>query len=114
MLRCNTAKGTATVISEEVSHGGKHVVRVLMDSNGEERIFLREFTTESSTPVPPVAKAKPARKPRKKKTEDIPDELLVPETTFSPLPPLDTLPDESADRDEVVSEHDPGDCTETV
>jgi hypothetical protein len=77
MLRVNTAYGTATVISEEVSTSGKAVVRVVLDSNGEERIFLRDFVTESDTPVPLIAKAKPARKSRRKKTEDISDDLLV-------------------------------------
>jgi|SRR5579862_3929678 len=79
MLRVNTPRGTATVISEEISNGGKPVVRVLLDSNGEERIFLRAFVTESDTPVPPTAK--PARKPRKKKEkpELVSDDLLCPE-----------------------------------
>jgi len=80
MLRCNTALGLATVVGEEVSNGGKAIVRVALDSNGSERAFLREFVTESKTPVPPAAKTnKPARKPRKKKAEvePISDELLV-------------------------------------
>lgn len=79
MLRCNTARGTATVISEEISNGGQPVVRVLLDSNGEERVFLRKFVTESNTPVPQAAKK--ARKPRakKEKPETVRDELLCPE-----------------------------------
>jgi len=79
MLRCNTALGLATVTSEEISSGGKPVVRVVLDSNGEERVFLRECVIESTSPVPPAARLKPVRKPRvKKKTEKISDDLLCP------------------------------------
>jgi hypothetical protein len=109
MLRINTAYGTATVISEEVSTSGKAVVRVVLDSNGEERIFLRDFVTESDTPVPQTAKK--ARKPRKKRAPElIPDELLV---DLAPVRAaqldavdVDELPEELKNATEETAEDD--------
>jgi hypothetical protein len=100
--------GFATVVSEETSNGGKPVVRVLLDSNGEERVFLRAFVTESDTPIPQAAKK--ARKPRKKtpKPEPISDALLI---ELSPTPAvlldpvdIDELPDELKNEPEVADE----------
>jgi len=110
MIRCNTTAGLATVIGEEISGSGTSVVRVLLDASGEERVFLKEFVTESKTPAPEAAKAKPARKPRtrKPKPEPISDDLLV-----TPAPPLavqldpidvDELPDELRNEPEVAAE----------
>jgi hypothetical protein len=109
MLRANTAKGAATVISEEVSTGGKVVVRVLLDSNGEERVFLREFVTESDTPAPQAAKK--ARKPRAKKApEPITDELLIDQAPVRAAQldavDVDELPEEFKNAAEETAEDD--------
>ncbi|HET9406045.1 MAG TPA: hypothetical protein VFO39_02295 [Candidatus Sulfotelmatobacter sp.] len=116
MLRCDTALGTASVIAEEISTGGKSIVRVLLDKNGEERIFLRAFVTESDVPAPVAAKKK-VRKPRaKKKPETITDELLIERSRAPILSALDPLPDDSADYDDPAKFEAPGgsESVETV
>ena len=101
MLRCNTACGFATIIAEEVSSGGKPIVRVLLDRNGEERVFLRGYVTESDTPVPSTAKKRP-RKPRAKKVvPEVSDDLIYEQTPAQILPSLDPLPTDEADYDDV-------------
>jgi hypothetical protein len=56
MRRCKTAAGLATVTEEFITDSGKPVIRCLLDSNGEERMFLRAFVEESKSPVPTQAK----------------------------------------------------------
>lgn len=56
MRRCKTSAGLATVTEEFITDSGKPVIRCLLDSNGEERMFLRAFVEESKSAVPTQAK----------------------------------------------------------
>jgi hypothetical protein len=56
MRRCKTTAGLATVTEEFITDSGTPVIRCLLDSNGEERMFLRAFVEESKSPVPIQAK----------------------------------------------------------
>lgn len=96
--------GHGIIAEEFISYGGANVARCVFDARpDEERIILRSVLSESTAAMPELAKAvKPARKPRKKKT-DIPDELLVDMTPKIGIQ-LDALPDELADRDELPNE----------
>jgi hypothetical protein len=112
--------GLGFAISEHISGSGKPASVVVFDFNTSlERVMLDTFLSASAVPLPEIAKAKAARKPRKKKAEPEPeepvsDELLIPKPSFSPLPQLDPLPDESSDMDEIVSEEEAEGYTETV
>lgn len=81
MQRCKHDKyGLGICLEEFVSGSGAKVARVVFDARpDEERVLLLSVLSESTSPVPPAARAKPLRKPRtKKQTEKISDELLAP------------------------------------
>ena len=108
--------GNGVSMSESVSQGGKPASVVVFDlTPTTERTIYDSFLKPSKAPMPEVAKpVKPARKPRKKKTEDTSDELLVDMTPKVGID-LDQLPDIDELPEELKNEGDgTGDCTETV
>jgi hypothetical protein len=70
--------GLGVVLEHKLTESGRDTVLVRFDL-GTERQIVTEFLAASTEPLLPEAPKAPKRRATKKKLEDIPDDLLVPD-----------------------------------